>query len=504
MLPLAESGLQPLTSASFQSPPSPLDSGRDVLARRIHVPLAVRRGRGTSVWRPSCVACVVLAGGGVSRPVVARRVWPISFVVASARRSSPRRSRLRDVRLSCATTTRQARGDFESYRRLDADPLRSSVVRGAASLLPATFAGLAAARSGDAAPAADLRGRYGMVTGASKGIGKGIAIGLGECGATVFITGRSKALLEETASLVTQAGGAGVPLVCDHRKDDEVSEAFKEVGRQTGGTLDLLVNNAFQAPDPDLDRKLSDRAKFYELPISVWDDMHNVGLRSTYVASYYAAPLLLKTAATTGRRPLLCATSSFGAVSYLFTVAYGVGKVASDRLIRDLQVELGPQGVDCISLWPGIVLTEKIRELMARDRKRVDVITGGQDPELCCETPVLSGRVVAQLAANERFRAPPYITTDGLTGRVCIVAEAAHDMGLRDGGPPTSIVGQLYGGERAPAPSIRSLGFLGPGALRSALPENIKWLAEPGGLLANEGVKLPLEFMAQGPPPAPT
>lgn len=342
-----------------------------------------------------------------------------------------------------------------------------------------------------------------MVTGATKGIGKGIAIGLGEAHATVFVTGRDRARIEATADLVTRAGGRGIGLVCDHAVDAQVAQAFQEVARQTDGTLDLLVNNAFQAPgaDPETDRLLTAGAKFYDLPIQVWDDMHNVGLRSHYVSTYYAAPLLLRAAqAGGGRRPLVCVTSSFGGVSFLLTAAYGVGKAASDRLVRDLQVELGPQGIDCVSLYPGLVLTETVKELVRTSPQRISRMTGDQDVSLVAESPLLTGRIAARLSAFERLRKPPYTTPDGLTGRICIVAEAARDLGVRDGGPAGTVARELYGEDRAAAPSIRSLGFLGPGLLRSSLPDALKGLAAPGGPLANDGIRMTLEFMAQGPP----
>lgn len=256
--------------------------------------------------------------------------------------------------------------------------------------------------------------------------------------------------------------------------------------------------------------QLEKGAKFFELPLSVWDDMHNVGLRSHYVSSYFAAPLLLASARLEAAksnpwRPFLCMTSSFGAVSYLFTTAYGVGKAASDRLARDLQVELSPEGIDCLSVWPGLVLTEKIQELLKTNPSRIDRITGGQDPNRVGESPLLTGRVVARLAEDPALRQPKagMVTPDGLTGRVCIVAEAAKDLGLSDGGAAGSVGEALYGPLRAPAPSIRSLGFLGPGPLRAQLPEALKPLASPGGPLANDSVRLPLEFMSQGPPPPP-
>lgn len=352
--------------------------------------------------------------------------------------------------------------------------------------------------------APDLSGRFTVVTGANRGIGKGVALGLGEAKATVFVTGRNRTGLESTAELVTRAGGQGVPILCDHSDDTQVARAFEEIGKQTGGKLDILVNNAFKSPassDPKVDQQLSKGAKFYELPLSVWDDVQTVGLKSHYVASYYAAPMLLAARqANPTRRPLLCAVSSFGGVTYLFATAYGVGKAATDRLVRDLQVELGPLGVDCVSLWPGIVLTEEVQRKIREDPAMLEQVAGGQDLESAAESPLLTGRVVAQLAAEEKYRKPPYVTAPGLTGRLCIVAETAYDLQLRDGGMEGSVAREVYGPDRSPAPSIRSLGFLGPGALKASLPESLRFLAEKGGPLANEEVRLPLEFMAQGPP----
>jgi len=344
-----------------------------------------------------------------------------------------------------------------------------------------------------------------VVTGASTGIGKGIAIALGEQGATVYVTGRRAEAIAAVAELVTQAGGRGVAIVCDHSKDEQVEKAFKDIAADSEGKLQILVNNAFQAPDsnPEVMRLLDEGAKFYDLPLSVWDDMHNVGLRSHYVSSKFAAPLLIEAAkGQQGIRPLLCTTSSFGGVAALFTPAYGVGKAASDRMVRDLQVELGPLGIDCVSLWPGLVLTERVQELLLKDPRRIARLAGEQDVYRVAETPILTGRVVAKLAEDSKLRQPPFVTPDGLTGRVCIVAEAARALNIPDGGEGGTVAGGLYGNVRPPPPSIRSLGFLVPGPLRKNLPANLKWIADPSSPLASYDVTVPLEFMAQGPPPS--
>lgn len=474
---------------------------------------------------PSLVAAAASAGvlaaatraSRASRVASAARAARAAPGARSVRSAGNRQQRGSAVRHASAAQVASDTAAPDRWEDCDGFLRRSSLLRGC-SFFGAAF-GLSSEAEAVAAGATltsnalrDLRGRSAVVTGASRGIGKGIAVGLGEAGATVFVTGRDAAGVAATAALVTRAGGRGIPLPCDHSDDAQVAAAFAEVSKQTGGKLDILVNNAFKDPSssPAIEEVFSRGGKFYELPLSVWDDIHTVGLRSHYVSSYYAAPLLLaaaqaEAATPTPWRPLIATTSSFGAVSYLFATAYGVGKTGSDRLMRDLHVELSPQGVDCLSVWPGLVLTEKIQELLRKDPARISRITGGQDASRVAESPLLSGRIVARLAAEPVLRqtAGGIMTPEGITGRVCIVAEAAKDLGVLDGGKPGSLAAELYGAERKPAPSIRSLGFLGPGPLRNALPDGLKWIADPGGLLANDNLRLPLEFMAQGPPPAP-
>ncbi|CAJ1359147.1 unnamed protein product [Effrenium voratum] len=376
-----------------------------------------------------------------------------------------------------------------------ATPLpRRDLMRLLGVVAPGTAALAAFAASGR------LRGRTACVTGASRGIGKGIAVALGEAGAKVFVTGRKKAAVESTAELVTRAGGEGVALVCDHAVDEQVKGAFDQI-RSDVGKLDVLVNNAFQDPaqkNPQSDQLLSKGAKFFELPLEVWDDVHRVGLRSHYVASYYAAPMLLN-AASDSWRPLLCVTSAPAAVTYYYAAAYGVAKAASDRLVRDLQVELGPLGVDCVSVWPGVVYTEFVQSLYEKgDVERINRVTGGRDPNVVCESPLLTGRVIAKLAEAPELR-KQVLSTGGLTSRVAVVAEVARDLKLRDGGVEGSLANQLYGPDREPAASIRSLGYLLPAFLPDKLPEGLRWVVEPGGPLASKDVRVPFELMAQDP-----
>ncbi|CAK0873404.1 unnamed protein product [Prorocentrum cordatum] len=360
-----------------------------------------------------------------------------------------------------------------------------------------------AGRCAAAAPAEQpLRGKTACVTGASRGIGKGIALGLGEAGATVFVTGRSEEQLREVADCVTRAGGRGIPLICDHADDGRVKEAFEEIGAQTDGKLDILVNNAWQDPgarNPETSDALTRGAKFYEMPLEVWDDCHRVGLRSHYTSSYFAVPLLQK-AASKDWRPLICNISAPAAITYFFAAAYGVGKAGSDRLTRDLQVELGPEGIDCISLWPGVVYTEAVQKMYeTNDVARLNRVTGGQDPDRVCESPLLTGRVTARFAADQSVRQPPFITTDGINGRIALVAEAAAAFDLRDGGLPGSPAAELYGKDREPAPSLRSGGYLLSVLAKDALPDDLKWIMDRDGPLVSavKDVKIPFDWMAR-------
>ncbi len=207
-----------------------------------------------------------------------------------------------------------------------------------------------------------LAGAVAVVTGASRGIGKGCAIELGAAGATVYLTGRT---LEEgraalpgtigaTAEAVDAAGGRGIAVACDHRDDAQVEKLFARVADEQG-RLDLLVNNAFAIPP-----ELTSGKPFWELPISNWDDMIDVGTRSAYVASLHAARLMVP-----AKDGLIANVSSSGAAEYAWHVVYGVGKCALDRFTADAAHELAPWGVSVVSLWPGLVRTERTEQAAA-------------------------------------------------------------------------------------------------------------------------------------------
>lgn len=264
-----------------------------------------------------------------------------------------------------------------------------------------------------------LAGKIALVTGGSRGVGRGIAVGLGEAGATVYVTGRTSAgaggsprpgTVEHAALAVDTAGGRGIPVRCDHADDAQIAALFERIARESG-RLDVLVNNVYSGVADIADGVAR---RFWELDPDAWDRMNHVGLRAHYVAAVHAARLMVPR-----RTGLIVQVSSFGSISYLFHLAYGVGKAAVDRMTADMAFELKSEGIAVVSLWPGMVRTELTEDLL-RDassgyRKVFDAYG---------ESPLVAGRAVAGLASD------PHVLRR--TGRVVIAAEAPRRYGVRD------------------------------------------------------------------------
>ena len=260
-----------------------------------------------------------------------------------------------------------------------------------------------------------LGGRIAVVTGASRGIGKGIALELGAAGATVYVTGRSSTsgklpgTVHETASDIDALGGVGVPFVCDHRDDEAVRRLFDTL-RTEHGQLDVLVNNVYNSPATA--RWIG--KPFWELPPQAWDETFDIGVRSHYVASAFAGPLLIDAGG------LIVNVSSPGASRYMHNAVYGVAKTALDRFSADLAHDLADTSVTAVSLWPGIVDTELLQQVPAdaEGNRLVSLPGEGTFDLAAAETPRFPVRAVVALATD-----PDRHTRTGAAWRVADLAE---------------------------------------------------------------------------------
>jgi NAD(P)-dependent dehydrogenase (short-subunit alcohol dehydrogenase family) len=273
-----------------------------------------------------------------------------------------------------------------------------------------------------------LVGKVAVVTGASRGVGRGVALALAEEGATIYVTGRTRragrhplpGTVGQTAMEVDRRGGRGIPVLVDHSQDEEVAALFDRVSAEQG-RLDVLVNNAFSLPET-----LTESKPFWEKPLTYWE-MVDVGARSNYVAAWHAARLMVPR-----RSGLIVATSGYVGVTYTYGVALGACKAAVDRMARDMAIELKPHNIASISLWLGLTFTERAeRALKLNPRMKFQSAT---DPNAgtSIEYP---GRIVAALA-NDPKRMQR-------TGGTFIATELAREYGITDvdGKTPPSLRG---------------------------------------------------------------
>ncbi|HMO69020.1 MAG TPA: SDR family NAD(P)-dependent oxidoreductase [Novosphingobium sp.] len=267
---------------------------------------------------------------------------------------------------------------------------------------------------------APLAGKVAVVTGASRGIGRGIALVLAEQGATVFVTGRTvnpgdyylPGTVGETAAECTErgraSGGRGIAVACDHADDDQVAALFERV-KAEAGRLDILVNNAFQ-----LSEDLLEPRGFWEKPLSNLE-MFDVGVRSNFVAAWHAARIMVPQ-----KSGLIVAISGYASVTYTYGTIFGTTKSAVDRMARDMAIELKPHNVASIALWQGLTLTEKARHNLAKQADRMTASVTSQAGS-SVEHP---GRVIAAMAADPAIMAR--------SGATFITAELADEYGVVD------------------------------------------------------------------------
>ncbi|MFC4314628.1 SDR family NAD(P)-dependent oxidoreductase [Steroidobacter flavus] len=262
-----------------------------------------------------------------------------------------------------------------------------------------------------------LANKVAVVTGASRGIGKGIALALAEEGATVYVTGRTvtpgsyplPGTVGETALEVDRRGGKGIAVQVDHANDAHVAALFERVRREQG-RLDILVNNAFSLPED-----LTEPGSFWEKPLSNWE-MVDVGVRSNFVAAWHAAKIM-----TPQKSGLIVATSGYVGVTYTYGVVFGTCKSAVDRMARDMAIELKPHNVASLSLWLGLTFTERAERNLSRNPAMKQQTVTDPNVGSSVEFP---GRVIAALAKDTNVLKR--------TGGTYIAAELAREYGVTD------------------------------------------------------------------------
>ncbi|XP_023347000.1 dehydrogenase/reductase SDR family member 1 isoform X2 [Eurytemora carolleeae] len=259
-----------------------------------------------------------------------------------------------------------------------------------------------------------LKGKVCLVTGAARGIGKGIALQLGEAGATVYITGRTEKNLKECAAEIKARGGNPVIVQMDHGNDADVENLFAKIKAEQSGKLDVLVNNAYAGVDMIFKNT---GKKFYETdPAQTWDCINGVGLRGHYICTTLASRIMVER-----QEGLIVNVSSIGGLRYLFNVAYGIGKAGCDRMAADCAMELKKKNVTMVSLWPGPVQTEYITENVMEDKDSKNPMKKAFEEG---ESIEFSGKAIANLAAD-----PDVIKK---TGRILQTVDLAHEYGFKD------------------------------------------------------------------------
>jgi len=245
-----------------------------------------------------------------------------------------------------------------------------------------------------------MSNRVAIVTGASRGVGKGIALELCDAGFTVYITGRS-------VSDMAYLAGRGEAIQCDHSDDEQVEKAFARVFEREG-RVDVLVNNAWGGYENMIENgEFTWSHPFWKQPVWRWDSMFQSSVRAAFVASRLVAPMMIAQ-----RAGLIVNISFWAAQKHVGNVAYGVAKAATDKLTADMAHELKSHNVAAVSLYPGLVRTEKVMEAA----QWLDMSNS--------ESPNFIGRAVVGLAGDAAIM--------DKSGKVAVAAALAQEYGFSD------------------------------------------------------------------------
>ena len=261
-----------------------------------------------------------------------------------------------------------------------------------------------------------LRGKVALVTGSSRGIGRGIALVLGEAGATVYITGRTTrghknrwdvpGTIHDTADEVNARGGLGIPVRCDHSKDEDTRKLVARIRRESGH-VDILVNNAFGGADGQHDIISYDAFPFWKHNFDEWwNRMFTAYLRSTLATTFYTLPLMLRR-----RDGLIVNTLWWNRGRYLWEMFFDLSSCGVGRMVYGLDLELRTRGITAVGLSPGWTLTEAMAHYSEKKKRKL-------------ASPEYAGRAVVHVAMDpDRHR---------WSGKVVEIGKLAREYGFRD------------------------------------------------------------------------
>lgn len=264
-----------------------------------------------------------------------------------------------------------------------------------------------------------LSGKVAVVTGASRGIGRGTALALASQGATVYVTGRTvtpgtsplPGTVGETAAECDargrECGGKGIAVQVDHTDDAQIARLFEQVKAEQG-RLDILVNNVMAIPP-----EMTQRVGFWEKPLSNWE-IWDTGMRAAFIAAWHAAQIMAPQGSG-----LIVGMSGYVGMTYTYDVLFGTTKAATDRMMRDMAIELEKHGVVAVSLWQGFTHTERATENLKTVPGMAELLNSAAGSSV--EYP---GRVIAALAADPAAMR--------WSGGSLIVPELAEAYGVSD------------------------------------------------------------------------
>lgn len=241
-----------------------------------------------------------------------------------------------------------------------------------------------------------------LVTGASRGVGRGVAVALHDAGYEVYATGRSIARADLPEGVIR--------IRCDHLRDEETTAVFDQFAEDAPSGLEVLVNSAWGGYERMVeDGRFTWMLPFWEQPTHRWTSMMDAGVRAAFVASQHAARMMVPR-----KCGLIVNISFWAAQKHIGNAIYGVSKAATDKLTADLAHELRPHGVAVVSLYPGLVRTEAV--MRAAEAGAFSLENS--------ESPEFVGRVIAAMARDPEIMSR--------SGRVIVAAQAALEYGVKD------------------------------------------------------------------------